>query len=63
MTNKIVLSQGTTGMWACKINSDNGKGDFSEILVGRSMDRTDLLENAVAKLGIELTYIVQGKEI
>ncbi len=60
MSNKIVMKQGTLGGWRCVIESDNGKGDFSETKVGNAkgiyLDRVDLLELAIGELGIDLEY-------
>jgi hypothetical protein len=67
MSNKIKMSKGAWGKWTCVIESDNGKGDFSEIKVGNEkgiyLDRVDLLELAIKKLGIDLEYVVDGKEV
>ncbi len=58
------MSQGSWGGWKCVIESDNGKGDFSEIKVGNEkgiyLDRIVLLEMALAKLGINVEYTVDG---
>jgi hypothetical protein len=66
MTTKIVLTKGTLGVWYCDIESDNGKGDFGTDRVnvsGFEFDREELLVKAVSKLGIEVQFIVDGKEV
>lgn len=63
MSNKIKMEQSSWGRWYCFVESDNGKGDFSEVEIGYGMDRAELLEKAMRFLGIGIEYIVDGKVI
>ncbi len=65
MSTTIKLTKGTLGGWTCELELDDYNGLTFTQKIGQdlSFEREELIVEALDKLGIEVKYFVDGKEI